>query len=224
VTGRRDSVLAIGGMGLASFVLAHDILYLAEYGADFRSAMARTGHGEMWAVTVVSAIAISLALVTLASRRLQVLGRIASGAPADLAHPSRTARWAPVLRSAARTWLIVALVALVFFVMSENWERYSVGMPLPGLSVLLGTPPSLAVMGIFASVAALVASVATLYRRRYEVLAWRARMRRSLRRPGPLAVPRADEDVRPHPTPLACRIGGRAPPAGIPRGAQLPVG
>lgn len=214
----------MGGMGFATFVLAHDVLYLAMYGADFRSAMARTGHGELWAVTMFSAIGISLAILTLAARRLWVLRQLAASAPAGASSTARGARWSELLRGAARIWVVIGLVALALFVVSENWERHAVGLPLPGLGVLLGFPASPAVLGIFASIAGLVASVATLYRWRHEVLASQARLRARLRRPDPRELRRTFEPVRPAATPLARRIGGRAPPVLGVRGTALPFG
>ncbi len=211
MTGRRDTVLTTLGMGFAVFVLGHDLVYLTEYGSDFGAAMARTGHGLAWTWTVASAFAIAVAMVAIAAWRLLQLRRIAAAQAPDAGHP-RLVAWRGLVPVAIRLWFAIGLIAVAFFVLSENWEHLAVGMPLPGFGILLGSTPSAMTLAVFAAIAGVAAAVLTLYRWRHEALLARIRAARAWLRPTSVPRPRAPRSLPGSREPLARRLGGRAPP------------
>jgi hypothetical protein len=101
----------------------------------------------------------------------------------------------------------------VLFVVVENLERMSVGLPAPGLEVMgsLGFP---GIAVLFVLVAAVTALVEALYRWRREVLlarieAARTRRTRTAATSGRPTAPWVD---RRHAAIAGHRIAGRAPP------------
>ncbi len=199
-------------LAAVAFVLAHDTVFLLTDGGSFGQALARTGHGDQWTgtVIVVAGLAISLAIAGIG--RLARLSRIAreldaggisvaEGRPVDL------------LSHLLKAWLLILPVALLLFVVVENLEHLSVGLPAPGLAVL-GSVQYHSVLGVFALVSLLAALVDALYRWRRDVLvariaAARARLGRSPRVVGGRRVPWLD---RRHASITSNRISGRAPP------------
>jgi hypothetical protein len=202
----------LAALAAVAFVLAHDTVFLLTDGGTFGAALARTGHGDQWTgtVVVVAGLAISLAIAGIV--RLATLSRlareldaggisVAEGRPADL------------LSHLLKAWLLILPVALLLFVVVENLEHLSVGLPAPGLAVL-GSAQYHSVLGVFAVVSLVAALVDALYRWRRDVLAARieaarARLERSPRRLVHRHLPWLD---RRHASITSNRISGRAPP------------
>ena len=78
-------------------------------------------------------------------------------------------------------------VALVLFVVVENLEHVSVGLPAPGLAVL-GSYQYHSVVGVFAAISFLAALVDALYRWRRDVLVARIEAARARLQRRPTAV------------------------------------
>jgi hypothetical protein len=149
-------------LSLAAFVLGHDLLFLLASGPNFRVAMQQSGHGAVWDTTVMTVVGAAAVLAGLAMRRLVALSQAARG----LGRPAGALRRrrAHLLGQVLRLWAVILAIALVLLVVNENLERASIGLPLPGLGVLLPAMP------IFAAVALAVAIVAALYGWRRDVL------------------------------------------------------
>jgi hypothetical protein len=200
------------GMSFAAFVLAHDLVFLATYGASYDAAMQRTGHGPMWAWTVISAVVISVALAALATRRIRALTRATrrlGASPGEMQSRSLIHLSGHVLRLFGP----ILVIALVLFVIVENAEHLSAGLAAPGLSVLIGSPDYASTLPVFLGVALLVASIGALYRWRQEVLSralgfarWWSRHHRRVITAHPVI-----RDRRPS-SHVGQRLAGRAPP------------
>ena len=129
-------------------------------------------------------------------------------------HP-RSARRALVL-GLRRAWLAIFPISLALFIVVENVERTSAGLPAPGLDVMgsLGFAGIAVLFGIVAGVTALVDA---LYRWRRDVLLARIESsRRHLARSTPAgARPNAPWVERRHAAIAGHRIAGRAPPRAL---------
>jgi hypothetical protein len=212
---RGADVVRIGILSWAAFVLGHNLIFLLTYGPSYDAALARTGHGAHWSitVTVVAGLAVALAIGCVA--RLQALARQArelepsdgglmGGGPSDLG------------KAILRAWLVIAGLTLAIFVLNENVERLAAGLGLPGLAVLdsLGYIGSVAVL---VGTSLLVAVLEGLYRWRRDVLIARVRVAAARHGRAALAVlPLLPWVERRHAAISGYRITGRAPPLTAP--------
>jgi hypothetical protein len=202
----------LAALAVVAFVLAHDSVFLLTDGGSFGIALARTGHGNQWTGTVIVVAALALSLAIVGAVRLVGLQRLARELDAgDIS--VREGRVSDLAGHLFQAWLLILPVALVLFVVVENLEHLSVGLPAPGLSVL-GSVQYHSVLFVFAVVSLLAALVDALYRWRRDILVARieAARARLQRRPTSLVrygLPWLD---RLHASITSTRISGRAPP------------
>ena len=210
VTRRARDLLVAGGLSLVAFVLAHHLVYALAYGPNASAALTRTGHGLEWSATVLFVVLVAIGIGLAAAYRLLVLHRLV-----DRAASEPTALPLPGLGSlvgeAGRIWLRVFPTALAIYVINENGERATAGLPTPGLGVL-ATNGMLA-FWVVTLVTLVIAMVAGLYRWRRDLLLARIR-RLATRWPHPAAVlaRRPHAQVRPRSVVLSA-VSSRAPPA-----------
>lgn len=202
----------LAALAAVAFVLAHDTVFLLTDGGSFGLALARTGHGDQWTGTVIVVAGLALALAVAGAFRLVGLSRLARELDAgDLSvHEGRIADLAGHL---LRAWLLILPVALALFVVVENLEHVSVGLPAPGLAVL-GSYQYHSVLAVFAAVSFLAALVDALYHWRRGVLVARIAAARARLQRRPIAVVRCGLPWldRSHASVRSNRISGRAPP------------
>ena len=199
-------------LAAVAFVLAHDTVFLLTDGGSFGVALARTGHGDQWTGTVLIVATLALSLAAAGALRLLRLSRLARDLDAgDIS--VREGRPADLVSHLLKAWLVILPVALIVFVIVENLEHLSVGLPAPGLAVL-GSAQYHAVLGVFAVVSLGAALVDALYRWRRDVLVARIEAARArLRHPRSVAAPdRLPWLDRRHASIIGNRISGRAPP------------
>ena len=202
----------LAALATVAFVLAHDVIFLITDGRSYGLALARTGHGDQWTGTVIIVVGLAISLAVLGTARLVSLSRLAGELDAG-AITVRAGRLGDLAGHLLRSWLVILPIALVLFIVVENIEHLSVGLPAPGLSVL-GSAQYHSVLGVFAVVSLLAALVDALYRWRRDILvarieAARARLRRRPARVGRRSLPWVD--LR-HAAITGNRISGRAPP------------
>ena len=192
-------------------VVGHDLVFLAAYGAAYQGVLARTGHDPHWESAVATVVAagalfalgatVRVAWLIRSIRRVHVLGGQSRPDLTALAHPL------------VSMWARLFIVAVLLFVVQENYERVSAGLAPPGVAVL-AAGSGLSPIVIFGLVSLLVAAVATLFR--WTIATLEARIARALRahrpRTASLRRPRLD-DLRPASSILGRRLAGRAPPA-----------
>jgi hypothetical protein len=197
---------AVALLSLAAFVLGHDLLFLLASGPNFRIALQQSGHGAVWDTTVMTAIGAAAVLAGLAVRRLVALSQLARGFEDRAEAADR--RPARMIRQVLRLWAVILTVALVLLVVNENLERAAIGLPLPGVGVLLPAIP------IFAAVALAVAVVAALYGWRRDLLVSRlAAARRPWRMAKAHTYPQQPWVNRRPGSNVGRRQAGRAPPS-----------
>jgi hypothetical protein len=212
--GWRDRA-RLGILAAVTFVLAHDLAFLLTYGSSWQALLARTGHGDGWTDTVRIVAGLSAALVFVGVWRLARLARTARRLDRNESlAPQAGARF--LGGHVRRSWLAIFPAALVLFIVVENLERISVGLPAPGLDVMgsLGFP---GIAVLFALVAAATALVDALYRWRRAVLIGRieAARRRPARTAAVGARPNAPWVERRHAAIAGHRIAGRSPPRAL---------
>jgi hypothetical protein len=177
---RAASLLSTATMALVALVVAHNLVFLAGFGAAFGQALAQTGHDQRWTSAVVTVLAGAVGCLAAAAWQLRHLSSVARRSGARSVG-------APSGRSFVRRWLRLGLgltaATAILFVLQENVEHLHLGEPLPGLSVLIsGAYPNAVV--ILPVVAFAVALVGALFGWRFAILAARiraARDRRSVR-------------------------------------------
>jgi endonuclease/exonuclease/phosphatase (EEP) superfamily protein YafD len=198
-------------LSFIAFVLGHQLIYLATFGADAGVELARTGHDMQWTLTVAMVVLLALGLATWAARELLRLARQA-GATNQLAIDLPDAGIVHLVRDLLQLWLTSFAIALVFFVLFENGERLAAGLPAPGLAVL-GSSSFTDPVLIFELVALATSLVAALYRWRRAVLVARiAAARRRWPRHASSAIPTAPDDNVRHALATRACPPGRAPP------------
>jgi uncharacterized membrane protein len=202
----------LAALAAVAFVLAHDLVFLLTHGGSYGVALARTGHGDQWTGTVILVVALALTLTILGAVRLVSLSQLAGELDAG-GSSVRAGRLSDLAVDLVRAWFLILPVALVLFVLVENLEHISVGLPAPGLSVL-GSYQYHSVLTVFAVVSLLAALVDALYRWRRDVLVARIEAARTRLRHGATnvvlqALPWLD---RRHASITGNRISGRAPP------------
>jgi hypothetical protein len=210
-------------MALSGLVLAHDLAFLAKYGAAYTDALARSGHDDRWTAAVTAVALVSAALLLAGSWRLHRLYRLAASVSrrhgeARLlvqARPSRPARL-PAPRTffalLGRSWIVLGLSVAVLFVLQENIEHVSRGLGAPGLAVL-AADGDLSTVQIIIGTTLAVAAVAALFRWHGQALAARIAAARVGRRARHRADrPRHPQAERQTGSLLGRRQGLRAPP------------
>jgi hypothetical protein len=204
-------LLGFVAMTLVALVVAHNLVFLLAHGAGYDEALAHSGHGRAWTISVAVVLAAGFGLVGLALWRLHRLGLVARTIDATEGRlPPGRGRFVPRL---ARHWLGLAGATMLLFVIQENLEHQHVGAGLPGLSVL-GSAEYPNAVPVIAGIALAVAFVGSLFRWRREVLIDRivtALRRRRLRLVRPLRRPIADRDSRPESL-VGRGLAVRAPP------------
>lgn len=208
-------------LALPAFVAAHDLIFLATYGArNLGTALSRDGHGPQWMATVVTAAMTGTVLVGVGVWRLLTLAQEARTARRAVAagrvgHPQRSL--SVLARELLILWALVGIGAIAMFVTAENLERIIIGQPAPGLAVLASSQYVDAPL-VLAVVAGLVAMVAALYTWERDVLIRRIALAgRWTRRATAMALSR---DPFPHRRSLSgVRLAGRAPPLS----ARVPI-
>jgi len=206
------------GVALVAHVLAHNLVFLAEYGNDVDAALARTGHGPAWDTAVAIILAIGCGLLLAAAWRLRQLGVLARAtAPDGRIRRRRELRVRGLdrrrfLGHLAGIWWRLVVVMTLLFVAQENAERLMTGEGLPGLDVITAGGQLISIP-IVVLVALVVATVVALFRWRRDVLAARIRGLASLRRrpAAALRTPFDPVDRRPR-TLLGRGLSVRAPP------------
>jgi hypothetical protein len=205
--------LRLAALAVVALVLAHDLVFLLTDGSGgYGVALAQTGHGTQWTATVVVVAALAISLTIFGTARLISLtheARELEGHGASV----RSGRTTDLAGHLVQAWLVILPVSLALFVLVENLEHLSAGLPAPGLAVL-GSVEYHGVLGVFALVSLLAALVEALYRWRRDVLiariqAARARLARRPARVARRALPWVD--LR-HAAIIGHRISGRAPP------------
>ena len=200
---------------VVALVLAHDVVFLVRYGSRYGEALAHSGHGETWPVAAGTILVIASALVLAGVVRLVQLGIVVRAAAGSSAGSNASAL---DLRQLLRLWLRVApriaLLSVVLLTVQENFERSSIGGPMPGPGILL-SPEYPFGLWIAIAVGLLVGLVAALFDWRRHALFERLRAARS-------AIPRHASAAEPRPrsatgrpviSVLGRQSGLRAPPA-----------
>ena len=216
VTGRRRDLLSLATLSLAALILGHHLVFLSAYGPEYWTLLERTGHGPVWAITVVTVAILSLGLAFLTLRRLASLRRLAR-AVEDGRTTVRNGTLGHLLGYVLRLWSAIFVLSLALFVLNENLERASAGIPAPGIALLFGGIGHTSSILIFSLVSAVVALVAGLYRWRRDILLSRIQSVRPSwdRSPGPRPA-RQDYPRRRPSSAVGSHIAGRAPPQ-VPR-------
>src|SRR5438876_10482506 len=213
VTERRRDILGLATLSLGALILGHHLVFLSAYGPQYWAMLERTGHGPVWALTVITVAILSTGLAFLALRRLASLARLARAVEGGKL-AVRDGRARDLVSHVVRLWAVIMVISQALFVLNENLERAANGLPMPGLTILAAVAGHPSPIVVFAVVAAAVAVVAGLYRWRRDVLlarvrgerqAWARTAQRRLVRPS--AAPRR----RPRSV-VGSRLAGRAPP------------
>jgi hypothetical protein len=211
----RNAVLIL----FALFV-AHDAIYVVQFGvgARFATAMTVRGHDGYWAPV---SLIIGLAAAATFLAALAVISRLERQAASVAPEPSSEPGY---LHELASTWLRLFPTVGVLFLLQENVEHFLVGGHLAGLGAVLG-PDALPVL---AATTFGVAALGSIVRWRIRVLeALVAATKRPIyARPSALRQPREWADIAaaaPHRWTLARRDAGRAPPRILRRNIVAPA-
>jgi len=205
----------LGLLAAITFVLAHDIAFLLTFGSSWQAVLARTGHGNAWNDTALVVLGLAVALAIAGLARLGRLARMARCLGGGRSTAPQAGHGA-LVQGLHRAWLAIFPVSLALFIVVENVERMSAGLPAPGLDVMgsLGFAGIAVLFGIVAGVTALVDA---LYRWRRAVLI--ARIEAARRRPARAAAVGARASVpwveRRHAAIAGHWIAGRAPPRAL---------
>ena len=158
--GRRVRGLALTAVpALAVLVTGHNLVFLLTYGADYGVALMRTGHDARWGETVQAVLIAAGSLAAVAILRIAYLARLIRRLrPDDSGRlPARA-----FLRILAPVWIKVFTIAVTLFVLQENYERWSLGIGLPGISVLASFGVAGPVL-VFLIVSLVVSAVTALF-------------------------------------------------------------
>jgi hypothetical protein len=196
---------------LAVLVVGHNLTFLIRYGPDYASDLARMGDGTSWDDTARSVLIAAVLLATFAVLRLAfLLGRVRAR--------NRDRRFglsvSAYVRMVAPVWARLFSAAFLLFVLQENYERWNLAQPLPGISFLGVIGPSSPIL-VFALVSLTFALVVALFRLSVDCLETiiAAARTRSLR-----GAPSRQPTGPTEPAPAAASVigrnlAGRAPPA-----------
>jgi hypothetical protein len=192
-------------------VVGHNLTFLIAYGPDYASVLAAMGDGQGWDLTVAFVLAAAALLATLACLRLAFLLHQVRAAYSDKRVGLSGAAY---LRLLVPLWLGLLSASLLLFVLQENFERWAIGLPMPGISVL-GAVGSVSPILVFALVSLAFAAVVALLRLGIgclEAIIAVARTESWRWRPRP--YPSGASDPEPAPASVIGRnLAGRAPPA-----------
>jgi hypothetical protein len=195
---------------LVVLVTGHNVVFLLTYGADYGVALARTGHDSRWTETVEAVLfAASLLAIAALLRIAYLAGLVQRLRVGGGGRPNGRA----FLRILARVWIKAFLTATILFVAQENYERWSVGLALPGMSVL-GSFDVAGPVLVFLIVSLVVSAVAALFEwgiaeLEAQIAAIRGRTQ-GVVSPG---LPPRREPIAPSSSILGRNLAGRAPPA-----------
>jgi hypothetical protein len=205
----------LGLLAAVTFVIAHDIAFLLTFGSSWQAVLARTGHGNAWNETALVVVGLAVALAFAGLARLAWLARMARCLDGGQSTAPRAGRGA-LVRGLRRAWLAIFPISLALFIVVENVERMSAGLPAPGLDVM-GSLGFAGIAVLFGIVAGITALVDALYRWRRAVLIARieAACRRPVRAAAVGARPNAPWVERRHAAIAGHRIAGRAPPRAL---------
>jgi len=203
-------------LALLALVVAHDAVYLAEYGARYHAELANTGHAYWLTFAplalVVGGVPIGAAVAGLFRLRTSIRHIGASAEP----DPRRWDRPAgrPYLGELVGLLPRLFLVVVVGFTLQENGESILAGHGIPGLHVLAGS----LTVPMLVTISFLIALAGAWLRWRESVLVLRLKVARQLARRlhsrADHAAPRWGEiaAVVAHGWIIARRLAGRAPP------------
>jgi hypothetical protein len=196
---------------LAVLVTGHNLVFLLTYGAEYGAALARTGHDARWTDAVWAVLTASTLFAVAAIVRIAYLHHLVRRLPAG---SGRRPSGGTYFRRLLPAWARLFAIATALFVVQENYERWSVGIALPGLAVL-GSFGVVGPVAVFLLVSLAVAAVVALFEwgaAALEALIAIARDRRFV------DAPRAQGRTEPHLRPssiLGRNLAGRAPPASL---------
>ncbi len=212
-------------LAIVALFVAHDAIFLAEYGIGdtFAAAMRQSGHDGYWPIYMLlvgvagAALVASTALRVARLRlRLAALGTSHRGVFAQELQDR-----APDVRSYRREllvlWIRLFAAVVLAFVIQENLEHVA-HHHVPGLGVLLGPENPLA-LPVLAAITFILAAVGALVRWRIAILGERLAQaiaagayRSGLRATGPAAGSWVAAAVCAHRWTIARQDPGRAPP------------
>lgn len=195
-------------LAVVAFALGHQITYVVEYGTNAGQVLARSGHDGQWTLSVVSVLGLALLLVAIAARQLVRLSREASGLTGSAVRRSALVGVATDTLGLA---LLVLVISLAAFVVSENVEYIAAGLDSPGLTLLL-SPQHQATLVIFEFVSVAVAFVAALYLQRRDGLVELIELARRLARRDCCATSRRNVQTLAANAIVRGTPPGRAPP------------
>lgn len=206
---RESAVIAV--FVLASMAASHELIYLLAHGsgADYARAMQESGHDRYWTSFIVTVAGVTTGLAVVAYRQIRRL-------QIQTSHARRG--WLTVddgglrlfVGIAARLWFLTTGGTALAFLIQENLETVTAGLPFPGANAVAGEN-GLA-LPVIAAVSLFVALVGALARWGRAVLLARLRSafggnRRPPRLPRPASFDRPGSLV-------AVRSNGlRAPPS-----------
>ena len=199
-------------LSLAVLVIAHNLVFLLTYGADYGVALARTGHDGRWSETVRVVLALAGLLLAAGAARLIWLARLVRRL--GRTDQDRRLRVATYVRALLPLWARVFAIAMLLYLVQENYERWTVGLGLPGLSVL-GSFDVAGPVLVFLVASLVVSAVATLFECGITELEAELAAIRGHRAQG-VVYPvrrRRPEPIRPSSSILGRNLAGRAPPA-----------
>ncbi len=204
--------LGVAGLGLVTFVLTHQLVFVNTYGAGTDAALVRTGHGSAWTLTELAAVAMAFALLATAAVELLRLGRRARAIEGTVLAGSDQP-FGDLARPLVLGWLQLVMLGAILFTLSENVEHALIGAPLPGLGVF-GSAEYAGTLPIVLAVSFCVAGLRALYGwRRAALIARLQRLRPRLqRRDVPALVQRSRDDDRRPSTYIGGGFAKRAPP------------
>ena len=208
---RISGAALIALLALAVLVVGHNLFFLLTLGPSFGAALARTGDGRTWDAVVRDVLVLAAILAILAASRVAYLYRVLR----RLDPRGGVSRLS--VRAYASTvfslWLQLGVLSTVLFVVQENYERWNVGLSLPGLAVL-GLFGPLGPVPVLLAVSFAFSAVAALFRWGIETLEARIaaiRIRVLLHAP-PSRQVCPDDPQLPATSILGRHLAGRAPP------------
>jgi hypothetical protein len=146
---------------LFALFVAHDAIYVAQYGVGdaYARAMSAGGHDAYWTPTRL-VLGMSAALIFVLTLRL--LGRLRRGA----ADTPETPGGPSYVEELGRTWLRLFPTVAVLFVAQENLEHLATDGHLPGLGFLAGS----LTLPVLATTTFVLAAIGSLLRWRIRLL------------------------------------------------------
>lgn len=211
---RMPSLMVLLALALASLALGHELVYLIAHGVGdgYAAAMREGGHDRYWPsfLLVVALVTSALVAVTVIQvRRLRQLAAAIRSRSVRI----RDAGGARFFRLLGPLWLRLSVVVVATYLVQENIETVSTGVPLPGLGALAGEHAI--ALPVLLMVSLLVAAIGALVGWRREVILARLRAAaRGLLRAAAAVLRPALANDRPTGITGGRRNGVRAPPAG----------